>query len=155
MKKITALLVVSLFLMFSIGSMAEPPTQYTVIEKIPSVKKAKEIARMAKGGYWEGTVAPPLRDNEVALPVIDKSGNIIGHIVAERARLLSVLNAEGLTNVASALAAAQAGTTAGLAVGAGISAGTVGLAALGAGTIAGAALAISGTGKGVTTTTHH
>jgi hypothetical protein len=155
MKKVTALLVVFLFLMFSISSASEFPTQSTIIEKISSVKKAKEIARMAKGGYWEGSVAPPLRENEVALPVIDKSGKIIGHIVADRTKLISALNAEGLTNIASALAAAQAGTAAGLAVRAGISAGTIGLVALGAGVVVGIALAISGAGKGVTTTTHH
>jgi hypothetical protein len=53
-----------------------------VTETITSVKKAKEIAVAAKGAYWEGAAVPTLKGTEIALPVIDQAGNVIGHIVA-------------------------------------------------------------------------
>ncbi len=148
MKKATALLVIVSFLIFNTAYVSQVSAADMVTEKISSVSKAKEIAGMAKGGYWEGTVAPGHLETEVALPVIDSEGNTIGYIVADKAKLISALNELGYTNVASALTAAQVGTTTGLSVGAGLSMGTVGLIAAGVAVVGGVALAVGGGGGG-------
>ncbi len=158
MKKATALLVIVLFLIFNTAYISQVSAADMVTEKISSVSKAKEIAANAKGGYWEGAVAPGHLETEVALPVIDSEGNTVGHIVADKAKLISALNELGYTKVASALTAAQVGTTTGLSVGAGLSMGTVGVIAGGAAVVGGGALALGGGGGGggtTTTTSHH
>ena len=154
MKKATALLVVVSFLIFNTAYVSQVSAADMVTEKISSVSKAKEIAGNAKGGYWEGRVAPGHLETEVALPVIDSEGNTIGYIVADKAKLISALNELGYTNVASALTAAQVGTTTGLSVGAGLSMGTVGLIAAGVAVAGGVALAVGGGGGGGTTSGH-
>jgi hypothetical protein len=59
----------------------------------------------------EGSTHPPLSDSAFALPIIDEdSGNVLGHIIANKIRLISVLNDAGLTEISSAIAAAP-GTT--------------------------------------------
>ena len=159
MKKAMASLVIVSFLIFNAAYVPQVSADDIVTEKISSVSKAKEIAGNANGGYWEGAVAPGHLETEVALPVIDSEGNIIGHIVADKAKLISALNEAGYTTVASALTAAQVGTTTGLSVGAGLSMGTVGIIAGGAAVVGGAALALGGGGGGgggtTTTTSHH
>ncbi len=155
MKKATALLVIVSFLIFNTAYVSRVSAADMVTEKISSVSKAKEIAGNAKGGYWEGSVAPGHLETEVALPVIDSEGNTIGHIVADKAKLISALNELGYTKIASALTAAQVGTTTGLSVGAGLSMGTVGLIAGSVAVVGGVALAVGGGGGGGTTTTSH
>ncbi len=64
----------------------------------------------------------------IALPIIDEdSGNVLGHIIADRIRLISVLNDAGLTEVSSAIAALPAGTTTGGSSLKGSAAGTAGI----------------------------
>jgi len=152
-KKFIALCVVLSFMAFSIGYVSQPVAADAVTETISSVSKAKEIAAAAKGGYWEGTSAPALSKSEIALPVMDRAtGNVIGHIVAEKGKLISALNSAGYSKVAAALAAVQAGTTAGVAVGTGVAIGTTGAIVSGVALTAGVALAVVESG---TTTTHH
>ncbi len=153
MKRITVLLVLFSFVAFHLGYVPHVSAGEMVTETISSVSKAKEIAEAAGGGYWEGAVPPRTTATEVALPVIDKSGNTMGFIVADKAKLVAALNAEGYTTVASALAAAQAGSAAGLAVGGGIAMGTVGIAAATVAVVGGIALIVSGGDE--TTTSHH
>jgi hypothetical protein len=126
-----------------------PPALKEIVEKISSVDEAKKIAKMAEGDYWEGASLPVLDANEVALPIIDQKRNvIIGHIVAERQPLIAVLNNTGYSKVASALAAMEAGTFAGLAVKSGVAFGKTGLYALGGAVLIGLVLAVAGGGGG-------
>lgn len=154
MRKFIAFFVTISFLLMTSGAVtlshADPVTQ-----KIASEAAAKELAAQAGGTYVGGAAVPSLSGTQVALPVVSEAtGEIIGYVVAEKASLISALNAAGYTSVASAIAAVEAGTAAGLAVGAGISGGTI---ALGAAVVAGTiALVVSATGgDGGTTTTHH
>ncbi|RJQ53954.1 MAG: hypothetical protein C4526_05790 [Nitrospiraceae bacterium] len=152
MKKITTLFVVTAFLLhfgFVTPSFAEAVTQ-----KIASEAAAKDLAIKAGGTFVSGADAPVLTGTQVALPVVSKSsGNVIGYVVAEKAALVSALNAEGYTSVASAIAAVEAGSAAGLAVGAGISAGTI---AAGVALVAGAvALGVAAGSGGSSTTSNH
>ena len=142
MKKLIALMAVFPFLMFSIGFVSP---SYAQTETIAAEQVAKELAQSAGGTYVEGSTAPVLTGNQVALPIIDETtGNVLGHIVAEQESLVSALNEAGLTDVANALAAAEAGTAAGVATGTGITLGTTGtIAAIVAG-VAGVALAVGG-----------
>lgn len=157
MKKVIVLSIIFSLLMFNIGYISQlSATNFMITGTISSVAKVKEIAIAADGAYWEDIVPPALKGTEVALPVIDEAThNVIGHIIAERAKLVSALNAAGYTEVASAIAAAEVGAIAGLSVGAGISMGTIGAVAGGAAVIAGIALAVSGGGGGGVTTAHH
>ena len=157
MKRFTAVFVIISFLVFSISAYINPVSAEEMItEAISSVDKAKEIAGAAGGSYWEGAAAPAVSGKEVALPVIDKAtGEVLGHIVAEQGNLVSALNAAGYTQVASAVAAAEVGTGAGLMVGTGVAMGTIGAVALGAVVIGGVALAVGGGGGGGTTSSHH
>jgi hypothetical protein len=96
----------------------------TVAEKIEAEEVAKELAAKADGTYIKGETAPALKGSEVALPIVDEeTGNILGYVVAEKEKLVPVLNEAGLTEVANALAAAEAGAAAAGAVTAGISGG--------------------------------
>ncbi len=153
MKKTVSIIVVFALLIFNISYVSVSSAQDMVTEKIPAVSKARQIATDADGSYWEGASAPVLADTEVALPVIDESsGKILGYIVADKAKLVKVLEAAGLTEVASSLAAVEAGTVAGLTAGAAVSFGTIGLVAAGAALVIGVAVAAGGGGG---TTTQH
>ncbi|RJQ17463.1 MAG: hypothetical protein C4560_08540 [Nitrospiraceae bacterium] len=153
MKKITALFIAMSLLVFNIVLIPQASAQ---TQRIPSETAAREIAANAGGTYVEGAASPALTGTQVALPVADEAGNILGYVVAEKASLVSALDAAGYAEVASAIAATEAGTTAGLAVGAGITAGTVAVgAAATAGVIALVVAATGGDDGGTTTTTHH
>ena len=124
------------------------PVAFAQTENIASVEAAKEIAANAGGVFVEGEAAPALTGNQIALPVIDEtSGKVLGHIVAERSALVSALNAAGHTEVSTAIAASEAGTTAAVATGAGFLGGTAGAIAIGVAVIGGAALLISSGGS--------
>lgn len=152
MKKFTALCIILSFMAFSIGNVSQPVAGGVLTETILSVSQAKKIAAAAKGGYWEGADTPVLSKSEIAVPVVDKStGKVIGHIVAEKGKLISALNAAGYAKVATALAAVEAGTAAGVAVGTGVAIGTTGAIIAGAVLAGGVALAVGES----STTTHH
>lgn len=120
-----------------------------VAEKIEAEEVAKELAAKARGTYVKGETAPALKGSEVALPIVDEeTGNILGYVVAEKAMLVSVLNEAGLTEVANALAAMEAGAAAAGTVAAGISGGTITWIAIGTAAIAGLGLALGGSGGG-------
>src|SRR3989304_2544399 len=94
------------FLMFNLGYVIPSHAADPVTHTIASVVKAKELAAAAGGTYVEGATAPALTGTQVALPVIDEAtGNVLGHIVADQASLVSALNAAGYASVASAVAA--------------------------------------------------
>ena len=115
---------------------------------------AKEIAANAGGTYVQGAAAPTLTGTQAALPIIEEStGQILGYIVAEQANLVAALNAAGFTEVATALAAAEAGSVAGTTVAAGIGVGTSTALAIGAAVALG--LAVSGGGGGGGSTSNH
>jgi len=152
MKKFTALCVILSFMAFSIGYVSQPFAGEVLTETISSVSQAKEIAAAAKGGYWEGASAPALSKSEIALPVVDEAtGKVIGHIVAEKGKLISALNAAGYAKAATALAAVEAGTAAGVAVGAGVAIGTTGVMVSGIALVVGGAIAVAES----STTVHH
>jgi hypothetical protein len=156
MRKITAVFMALSFFMLNIGYVT-PSHAAAVTQKIPSEATAKELAANAGGTYVPGAAAPALTGTQVALPVVsEETGKVIGYVVADKAALISALNAAGYTKVASAIAATEAGAAAGLAVGAGISTGTI---VVGTAILAGiAALAVSsggGGGGGGGSTSHH
>jgi uncharacterized protein YpmB len=129
---------------------------YAQTETVDSVAAAKDIAAKAGGSFVEGKNVPAVAEGEVALPVLDESsGEIIGYIVADKEKLLATLNSEGLTEIAQALAASEAGAAAGGAVGAGIFGGTTGTVLLIAAAVGGVALAVGSGGGGSSTTSHH
>ena len=149
MKKITSIIVMVTFMMFNSYYIIPSSAAEGVIQKISSEDNARTLANNAGGYYSKGKDIPVLSSKEIALPVLEKdSGEVLGYIVAESNNLISALNAAGYTQVADALAAAEAGTVGGLAVGASISAGTIALGtAIAAGVIA-LALGASGGGGG-------
>ena len=155
MKKGIALLTGALFLILTSVYVPHTYAQGMVSETIPSEAAAEEIKDLAQGQYWRGEGIPVHKANEVALPVIDeKTGKVIGHIVADKEALIEALRIKGYTTVASALAAVETGTTAGLAAGTTLSTGTiVGLAA-GAVAITTIVLIVIDEDDGVTTTHH-
>ncbi|RJR14519.1 MAG: hypothetical protein C4581_13995 [Nitrospiraceae bacterium] len=120
-----------------------------VAEKIEAEEVAKELAEEAGGTYVKGDTAPALKGSEVALPIVDEeSGRILGYVVAEKEKLVVVLNEAGLSEVANALAAMEAGSAAAGTVTAGISAGTITWIAIGVAALAGIGFAIGGGGGG-------
>jgi hypothetical protein len=156
MRKIVVVFLVCSLIVFNIGL---TPRAYSrdgeigaaekVSEKIEAEEVAKELAAKAGGTYVKGETAPALKGSEVALPIVDEeSGNILGYVVAEKGKLISVLNEAGLTEVANALAAMEAGEAAAGTVTAGISGGTITWIAIGVAAIAGLGLALSGGGGG-------
>ena len=157
MKKIIALMVSFSFLVFC----SYIPHGYAeeadvVVQKISTIEKAKKIAKASEGEYWEASEyweKPPSPSVEgtakVALPVQDEAtGDVIGYIVADREKLIAALNAEGLTEVASALAAADAGAVAGDLATTGFLSGTTGKVILGVVLVAGIAIAVGSGGGG-------
>ncbi len=148
MKKLMSVITI-LSLTFFI-TIAAPLSQASAqTENIDSIESAKELASNAGGTFVEGEAAPALTGDQIALPVIDEaSGDVLGHIVAERASLVSALNAAGHTEVATAIASAGAGTAAAGAVGAGFLGGTVGAVVAGVAIVAGIALAVGSGGGG-------
>jgi hypothetical protein len=150
-----AFLTGALFLILTSVYVPHTYAQGMVSEKIPSEATAEEIKDLAQGQYWRGESIPVHKANEVALPVLDeKTGKVIGHIIADKQKLIDALNIKGYTTVASALAAVETGTSAGLAAGTTLSTGTiVGLAA-GAVAITTIVLIVIDD-DGVTTTHHH
>lgn len=151
MKKLTAIVLIAVYLIVAAGLVTPLYAVDTVVDNIESVNAAIDLAAQAEGRYVEGATAPALQGNEVALPVQDASGNILGHIVADRDKLISVLNAAGMTEVASALGAATTGTAAGSTATAGVLGGTTGKVVLGIALVAGAAAAIASGGSDSTT----
>lgn len=158
MKKTIVLLMVSIFLLCNTWIISPVSAQ---TEKIATVDAAKSLAADAGGTYVEGATAPALTGNQVALPVIEEAtGNVIGHVVAEKTALISSLNAAGLTEVGAALAATEVGAGAGLAVGAGIATGTIVVGAVVAAAAIGLVVASTGGSDDSstsqhTTTSHH
>jgi len=150
----------SLFVIFFLLSLSfycvMPSISYTepVVTEIDSEAAARNLAVKAEGTYIEGASAPTLSGSEVALPIIDEaSGNVMGYIVADQIKLISVLNAAGLTEVASAIAAISVGTTAGAAAGTGFALGTTGTIAAVAAVGIGVAVAV-GSGGSSSTPSH-
>jgi len=127
-----------------------------VFQKISTIEKAKKIAKASDGEYWEASEywdkppSPPVKGTDkIALPVQDEAtGDVIGYIVADKEKLIAALNAEGLTQVANALAAAEAGSVAGDAATASFLSGTTAKVILGVVLVAGIAIAASGGGGG-------
>ncbi len=156
MKRIIALASVFLLLVFNIGFVSGAYAQTDTIE---AETVARELAQSAGGTYVEGSAVPELTGNQVSLPIIDEAtGDIIGYIVADQDDLVSVLNDAGLTEVANALSAVEAGAAAGEVVEAGLSGGTIAMMAGGVAVAVGIALAVSsggGDGDSTTTTTSH
>lgn len=157
MKRITAIIVSFAFLVFCVHAplvLAEDSD--VVIQKISTIEKAKKIAEASEGQYWEASEywekppSPPVKGTtKVALPVQDEAtGDVIGYIVADKEKLIAALNAEGLTQVANALAAVEAGSVAGETATAGFLSGTTAKVILGIVLVAGIALALSGGGGG-------
>ncbi len=162
MKKTVVLLVVLSFMTFNSGfsspAFSEDKQMQTgeVVEKIEAEEVAKELAAMAEGEYVKGEAVPELEGGQVSLPIIDEeSGKILGHVIADKAKLVAVLNEAGLTEVAGALAAMEAGAAAGGAVAAGISMGTMTWVAIGVAAVAGVAALAGGGGGGGGSTTEH
>jgi len=152
MQKTIILLMVSVFLLCNTLTMSPVSAQ---TQMIPTVVAAKSLAADAGGTYVEGAAVPALTGEQVALPVIDEAtGNVIGHIVADKSALVSALNAAGYTEVGAALAATEAGAGAGLAVGAGLSAGTIGAGAAVAAVAIGLVIATTGGGDDDSTDQH-
>jgi hypothetical protein len=146
MKKLMAIFIALSFFLLNLGYVT-PSHAAAVTQKIPSEAAAKKLAADAGGTYVPGSAAPPLTGTQVALPVVsEETGKVLGYVVADKAALVSALNAAGYSSVASAITATEAGAAAGLAVGAGISTGTI---VVGTAILAGiAALAVSSGGGG-------
>jgi hypothetical protein len=145
-KNIIVLITLFSFLIFNLPF---NPQIYAQVEEIEAEEVAKQLAENAEGKYVKGPSVPSVEESEIALPIIDEStGDILGYIVADKTKLISALNAAGLTDVAEALAAVEAGKEAGAAVGAGLSGGTIALIALGVAALVGLGLALSGSGGG-------
>jgi len=152
MRKIIVLFMVAVFLLCNSLTISRVQAQ---TQKISTVDAAKKLAEDAGGSYVEGSTAPALTGDQVALPVIDEAtGNVIGHIVAEQSSLVAALNAAGYTEVGAALAATQAGIGAGLAVGTGITAGTIGAGAVVAAAVVGLVVATTGGSDDDSTDSH-
>ena len=154
MIKALSLLVVFFFL--SVNFSALPSVSYaaTVVTEIDSEAAARSLAVKAEGTYVEGAAPPTLSGSEVALPIINESsGEVLGHIVADQIKLISVLNEAGLTEVASAIAAISVGTAAGTAAGTGFALGTTGTIAAVAAIGIGVAVAV-GSGGSSSTSSH-
>jgi hypothetical protein len=157
MKKIIAVIVSLSFLLFC-GHMPQLYAEETdvVVQKISTIEKAKKIAKASDGQYWEASEywekppSPPVKGTaRIALPVQDEAtGDVIGYIVADKEKLVAALNAEGLTQVANALAAADAGTVAGDVATTSFMSGTTAKVILGVVLVAGIALAAGGGGGG-------
>lgn len=120
-----------------------------VAEKIEAEEVAKELAAKAGGTYVKGETAPALSGSEVALPIVDEdTGKILGYVIAEKEKLVSVLNEAGLNEVANALAASEAGEAAAETVTTGISGGTITWIAIGVAALAGIGFALGSSGGG-------
>ncbi|MBI4681986.1 MAG: hypothetical protein HY757_02660 [Nitrospirae bacterium] len=156
MKKIMALLTIFFLITFSIGynSMvysqnAKIDSENKIAEKIEAEQVAQDLAAKAGGSYVKGETAPVLKDTEIALPIIDEeTGNTLGYVVAEKKKLISVLNEAGLTEVANAIAAMEAGEAAAGTVTAGISGGTIAWISVGVAALVGIGVALSSGGGG-------
>jgi hypothetical protein len=152
MIKTLSLLVVFLFLSVNFSFLL-PSISYaeTVVTEIDSEAAARNLAVKAEGTYVKGAAAPTLSGSEVALPIIDEaSGDVLGYIVADQIKLISVLNEAGMAEVASAIAAISVGTAAGAAAGTGFALGTTGTIAAVAAVGIGVAVAV---GSGGTSST--
>ena len=155
MKRIIALISVVTIVALNIGFNSRVYSQNEnneveekVVEKIEAEEVAEELAAMSDGEYVKGEAPPELESGEVALPIIDEeTGDILGYVVADQAKLVSVLNEVGLTEVANALAAMEAGAAAGATVAAGISTGTLTWIAIGVAAV-GLGLGLGGGGGG-------
>lgn len=146
MKKIVALWTACSFLIF-MNAIVSPA--FAQMEEIEAEASARELAAKAGGEYMKGSTVPEVQGTEVALPVIDEtSGEVLGHIVADREKLIATLNDAGLNKVADALIASEAGTVAGSEVQTGFSTGTITLIGIGIAAVIGAALALGGGGGG-------
>jgi hypothetical protein len=158
MQKTIALFMVAVFLLCNSLTISQAQAQ---THKISTINAAKKLAADAGGTYVEGASTPALTGNQAALPVIEEAtGNVIGHVVAEKTALVSSLNAAGYTEVGAALAASEAGAGAGIAVGTGLSAGTIGAGAAVAAVAIGLVVATTGGSSddstdSHTTTVHH
>jgi hypothetical protein len=100
-------------------------------------------------------IEPALKGTEVALPIVDEeTGKILGYVIAEKEKLVPVLKEAGLTEVANALAAMEAGEAAAGTVTAGISGGTITWIAIGVAALAGIGFALGSGGGGGSTSNH-
>lgn len=152
MRKIIVLFMVAVFLLCNSLTISQVQAQ---TQKISALEVAKKIAADAGGTYVEGSAAPALTGNQAALPVIEEAtGKVIGHVVADKSALVSTLNAAGYSEVGAAVAAAEAGTGAGLATGAGIAGGTIGAGAVVAATVIGLVITTTAGGDDDTTASH-
>jgi len=153
------LISVTCFLLLLVGAvfLNEGYAEELVSGKIASELAAEDLAEKAGGKYIKGMLKQELTPTQIALPVVDESsGAILGHIVAEQSELAAVLEAAGLVDVSTAVAAfptaATAGASAGAAATAGVVSGTTVAAAVGIAAVTGVVLAVSG---GSSTTSNH
>jgi len=157
MKRSIAFLVCLSLFIVNVCYLPMASAEEIISENIASEIEAKKLAAKAGGKYVKDLSTVEFTESQVALPIVDgDTGDILGYIVADQQKLVSVLNAAGLGEVATAVAAvpatAAAGAAAGMTATAGISAGTALAAAATAAAVVGAALAV---GKGSGTTSHH
>lgn len=146
MKKIIVLLTVFSLLALNAGFNKRAFAQS---ENIEAETVAEELAARSGGRYVKGETAPALKGQEVALPIVEEeTGKVLGHVVADKAKLVSVLNDAGLSEVANALAAMGAGEAAGETVAAGMSGGTITWIAIGVAAVVGLGVALGGGGGG-------
>ncbi len=151
MNRTMAFLLIFSVLFFSAGLVSQVDAETA---SIASVQAAETIAADAGGSFVAGSTAPALTGTQVALPVLEEAtGTVLGHIVAEQAALVTTLEAAGMAEVATAVAAIEAGAVAGATAGVGIAAGTTTAAVAGA--AATTALVLEGATGGTTTTHHH
>ncbi len=145
------LISVTCFLLLLVGAvfLNEGYAEEVVSGKIASELAAEDLAAKAGGKYVKGILSEPLTPTQIALPVVDESsGEILGHIVAEQSELAAALNAAGLAEVSTAVAAfptaASTGAAAGATATAGVMSGTTVAAAVGVAAVVGVALAVNG-----------
>ncbi len=148
MNRTIVFLLIFFVLFFSAGLVSQADAETA---SIASIQAAEKIAADAGGTFVAGSTAPALTGTQVALPVLEEStGTVLGHIVAEQAALVTTLEAAGMVEVATAIAAIEAGAAAGAIAAAGISAGTA--AAVAVGVAVSAALVLEG---GTSSTGNH
>lgn len=150
MKKFIVLMAVTALLISGIGIFSQAEAQTATIG---SQAVAEQLAADAGGAFVQGATAPALTGTQVALPVLE-GNQVVGYVVAEKASLVSALNAAGLTEVAAAVSATAAGSVAGATAATGLALGTAATAAVVGAAVIGTALVISADDDDAVTTSH-
>ena len=157
MKRLMAFLVCLSLFIVNVCYVPRVFAEDIISENIASEIEAKKLAAKAGGKYVKDLSTVEFTESQVALPIVDgDTGEILGYIVADQQKLVTVLNAVGLGDVATAVAAAPATAAAGAAAGAtaaaGISVGTTIATAAAVAAVVGATLSVN---KGSDSTSQH